>query len=150
MGKRCLRESGLVGTVKTQMTHRIILTALLLLLSGCQKTPEQARMELAELGIEFSPSVFHESVENSDVVVVELFLTAGMNPDLDDVKYSELTPLMQATLKNHLAVVRVLLGWGAEINAQDSNGKTALDLATEQGHNEMVRLLVRAREGWLE
>ncbi len=131
------------------MTHRIILTALLLLLSGCQQTPERARKELAELGVEFSPYSFHQSVRNGDAVVVELFLTAGMNPDLDDVN-SELTPLRQATLKNHLAVVRVLLDWGAEINAQDSNGKTALDLATEQGHTEMVRLLVRAREGWLD
>ena len=131
------------------MTHRIILTALLLLLSGCQKTPEQARRELAEFGIEFTPYSFHQSVRNGDAVAVELFLTTGMNPDLDDVN-SELTPLIQATLNNHLAVVGVLLDWGAEINAQDSNGKTALDLATEQGHNEMVRLLVRAREGWLE
>jgi len=66
------------------MTHRIILTALLLLLTGCQQSPEQARKELAELGVEFSPSVFHESAENGDVVVVELFLTAGMNPDITD------------------------------------------------------------------
>ena len=69
------------------MTHRIILTALLLLLSGCQKTPEQARKELSELGIEYSQAAFLSRVANGDAVVVELFLTAGMSPDVGNALF---------------------------------------------------------------
>jgi len=124
------------------MTHRIILTALLLLLSGCQQSPEQARRELAELGVEFTPSVFYESVENSDVVVVELFLTAGMNPDIPD-EDDDVTPLIIAIIKNNLSVARALIDSGAKVDIQE-NGTTLLELTVELGHTEMVGLLLRA------
>ena len=126
---------------QTQMTHRIILTALLLLLSGCQKTPEQARKELAELGVEFSPSVFHESVENGDVVVVELFLTAGMSPDITDE--DGVAPLNRAVMKNNVGIARALLDSGAKVDIQKSD-ITLLDAAVLLGYTEMVRLLAGA------
>jgi len=128
--------------VKTQMKSRVLLTALLLLLAGCQQTPEQARRELAELGVEFSPAVFHESAENGDLVVVELFLTAGMNPDITD-EDDDVTPLVRAVFKNNLRVARALLDSGAKVDIQ-WNGTTLLDLAAELGHTEIVGLLVRA------
>ena len=56
------------------MKRMILLTALLLLPTGCQQTPEQARKELADLGISFSESDFAAAVTNSDIVAVELFL----------------------------------------------------------------------------
>ncbi len=121
------------------MKRRIILTTLVLLLTGCQRTPEQARKELAELGVEFTAPVFHASAENSDVVVVELFLTAGMNPDITDE--DGITPLMRAVLKNNLSIARALLDSGAKVDPQ-GNALTPLDLATELGHTGMVRLLV--------
>ncbi len=119
------------------MKRRILLTALLLLLTGCQQSPEQARKELAELGVAFSPSVFHESVENGDVVVVELFLTAGMKPDITDEDGR--TALMRAVLKNNLSVARVLLDSGAKVEPRG-----LVDWPAEQGHTEMVRLLAGA------
>jgi len=124
------------------MKRRIILTALLLLLPGCQQTPEQARKELAELGVEFTAPVFHESVENSDIVVVELFLTAGMNPDITE-EDDDVTPLMRAIFKNNVSVARALLDSGAKPDLE-ANGTTLLDATVELGHTEMVGLLVRA------
>ena len=124
------------------MKHRIFLTALLLLLTGCQKeTPELARKELTELGVEFSPSAFLESVENGDIVVVELFLTAGMNPDITDE--AGIAPLMRAVLNNNLSVARALLDWEAKVDTPKVIGRTPLDWAVELGHTEMVRLLAR-------
>ena len=124
------------------MKRRILLTALLVLLTGCQQTPEQARKELAELGVEFTAPVFNASAENGDIVVVELFLTTGMNPDITDE--SGMTPLMRAAGKNNLSVARALLDSGAKVDPRQGNLTTPLDLAAEQGHTEMVELLLRA------
>jgi len=124
------------------MKRRILLTALLLLLPGCQQTPEQARKELAELGVEFSPSVFHESAENGDVVVVELFLTAGMNPDKTD-EYG-VAPLTKAVVENNLTVARALLNAGASVDIHEKDGMTLLDVAASGSHIEMARLLAGA------
>ena len=123
------------------MKRRILLTALLLLLTGCQQTPEQARRELAELGVEFTAPVFHASAENGDVVVVELFLKAGMNPDITNE--DDVAPLMRAISKNNLSIARALLDSGAKID-YEKNDITLLDLAAGLGHTEMVGLLVRA------
>ena len=123
------------------MKRRILLTALLLLLTGCQQTPEQARRELAELGVEFTAPVFHASVENSDFVVVELFLKAGMNPDITNE--DDVAPLMRAISKDNLSIARALLDSGAKID-YEKNDITLLDLAAGLGHTEMVGLLVRA------
>lgn len=122
------------------MKRRILLTAVLFLL-GCQQTPEQARRELAELGVEFSPSVFHESLENGDIVVVELFLTAGMNPDITDE--DGLLPLTKAVAENNLSIARALLDSGAKVD-YEKEGITLLDLAAVGSQTEMVRLLARA------
>ena len=124
------------------MKRSILLTILLLLLTGCQQTPEQARKELAELGVEFTAPVFHASVENGDIVVVELFLTAGMNPDITDE--DGVTPLLRAVLKNNLSVARVLLDSGAKVDPLQENAMTPLDLAVELGYTEMVGMLVTA------
>jgi len=125
------------------MKRRILLITLLLLLPGCQKTPEQARKELAELGVEFTAPVFHASAENGDLVVVELFLTAGMNPDIIDDD-DDVTPLIRAVMKNNLSVVRALLDSGAKVDPTQENHITPLEVAIEQGHTEMVRLLLEA------
>ena len=121
----------------------MILPALLFLItSSCQRTLEQARRELAELRVEFRQGVFHPSVENGDAVVVELFLTAGMNPDLVDD--DGLTPLMKAASNGHLNVARVLLNSGARTETQTGFRIAALDMAAERGRTAMVKLLVEA------
>jgi hypothetical protein len=124
------------------MKRRIILTALLLLLTGCQQTPEQARRELAELGVEFTAPVFHASAENGDVVVVELFLTAGMNPDITEE--DGVTPLMRAVLKNNVGIARALLDSGAKVDIHEKDGMTLLDVAALGSHIEMAKLLAGA------
>jgi ankyrin repeat protein len=51
------------------------------------------------------------------------------------------TPLMIATVFNHIDVVEALLNAGADIDLRDGNGKTALDLAPEYGRPEVAQLL---------
>lgn len=42
--------------------------------------------------------------------------------------------LVQASVNNHLGVVRRLIDKGADVNAADSNGATELIMASENGH----------------
>ncbi len=49
-----------------------------------------------------------------------------------------------AVSRGHIEVVKILLANGADINAKDKNGITALNLASENGYKEIVYLLLTA------
>jgi len=46
----------------------------------------------------------------------------------------ELPRLMEASERGHLGVVQALLKWGADVNAQNVSGRTALMEASCKGH----------------
>jgi len=46
-----------------------------------------------------------------------------------------------ASYNEALEVVRLLLEYGADVEAKNSRGETALQEATEKGHDEVVKLL---------
>ena len=55
------------------------------------------------------------------------------------------TPLICATIVGDIEVVKFLLGiHGIKINARTIHGNTAMDLARENGHNQIVDLLVQS------
>ena len=62
---------------------RALLATLLLAFMGCQQSPEQARQKLADLDIQFDNESLGSSIRNGDVVVVKLFLAAGMDPNTE-------------------------------------------------------------------
>ena len=72
---------------------------------------------------------------------VRVLLEAGANPNLGDDDGDE-TPLMRA---RNDEICSLLIDAGADINAQRSNGVTALMIAAQQtGNLEKVKLLIKA------
>jgi len=74
--------------------------------------------------------------------VVMVLIAAGMAPN--DVYANDLTPLMWAAGFGKTATVRALLAAGADASRKDNRGKTAADMAREQGFNETVAVLQAA------
>ena len=52
---------------------------------------------------------------------------------------------MYAAEKGHIEIVKLLLDHGADINAKDKDGKTALDLARENNKEKIVEYLKQAK-----
>jgi ankyrin repeat protein len=53
------------------------------------------------------------------------------------------TPLKIASVQGNVAVISALLDYGADINALNEDGCTALHHAVSQGHTEAAALLVK-------
>eukprot|EP00747_Dinoflagellata_sp_TGD_P163411 gnl/TRDRNA2_/TRDRNA2_182055_c0_seq1.p1 gnl/TRDRNA2_/TRDRNA2_182055_c0~~gnl/TRDRNA2_/TRDRNA2_182055_c0_seq1.p1 ORF type:complete len:252 (+),score=79.99 gnl/TRDRNA2_/TRDRNA2_182055_c0_seq1:69-824(+) len=56
-------------------------------------------------------------------------------------KYTQRTALHAAAINGHVETVKLLLSFGADKDAQDTYGKTALDLAKEMEFDDVITLL---------
>ena len=70
---------------------------------------------------------------------VKILLTAGANLDIND---KSMTPMMLAVCAGHYEVARELIEAGAKVNTQESQGLTALFMASENGDLKTVQLLL--------
>lgn len=78
----------------------------------------------------------------SHVNVAEALLDAGADPNGKDDR--GVTPLMGAAFSNQVSMVRLLLYRGGDIRARSNEGFTASDLAANQGHSQVMKLLQQA------
>ena len=77
------------------------------------------------------------------IAIVESLLAVGTDPGAA-AAHSLVTPLIRAAEGGHPAIVRLLLTRGADPNAQDAEGRTALAAAAAHGDPALVRLLIDA------
>ena len=91
-------------------------------------------------------TVFLNAALHGYLEIMDLLLNAGADPTIPDKNRN--TPLMQAAAySGETAAVRRLLEIEAvkeNINAQNTRGKTAFLKAKEQGHQEIMDLLLEA------
>ncbi len=81
------------------------------------------------------------AVPAGDVIVLQLFLTAGIK--VDARSYNErITALMATSARGNYKAVSFLLGKGAEVNAKDRRGRNALMFAARGGSAETVTMLI--------
>jgi ankyrin repeat protein len=68
----------------------------------------------------------------------------GHDPGLVNARIGKLrsTPLMRAAEKGHAEVVRWLVDQGVALDERDTDGNTAVSLASSCGHPPVVRLLL--------
>ncbi|KAM0151017.1 hypothetical protein ACHAQE_008675 [Botrytis cinerea] len=77
--------------------------------------------------------------------MAKFLLQSGMNANLRDKNELSLgwTPLMHAAVRGHESIVKLLLEYGAEINAKCGDGLTSLDQAVVVGSMVIVDLLLK-------
>jgi ankyrin repeat protein len=149
----------------------LMLTCLLLLPLGCQRSPAPARAESPNLATQAAAPNHQVSApergkafEEALVVAIHHFAEEGeidhlralleQYPRLVDRNITirnekpgahfYMTPLDRAVLKERREVVQYLIGKGADVNYQLQGGWTILHTAAKRGDLEIVKLLVNA------
>ncbi len=100
---------------------------------------QDARAELERRGIELDKWSFERRIRRGDLETVELFLAAGMDPD---VRVHVSPVLSSAVSEGHAGVVQTLLRAGASL--ADGRGGDHLIVAALGDHREIVRELLDA------
>jgi serine/threonine protein kinase len=100
----------------------------------------EARAKLSQKNIPYSEEAFTRAVEHGDTDAVELFLDAGMSPEVKDSDGR--TALINAASRGSDSISRKLLRKGAVVNARDNAGSTALMEAAARDHQATTRALL--------
>ena len=92
---------------------------------------------------EHGNTILMYAVEVNCTELVDYLLSLGANVNAK-VKHGGGTPLMTASFKGHVALVRKLLVAGADVNAKDQAGWTALKNAVVYQQNDVIKVLIEA------
>lgn len=106
-----------------------------------EQRPHAARAKLVAMDL-FNEEGFLESASRGDLKLIDLYLTAGMDPNVSTKK--GITSLMKATGGGHYEVVERLLGAGADATVGSRDAAPALVWAAARGNDAMVRVLLEA------
>jgi ankyrin repeat protein len=120
---------------------------LLFLLSGCgpprndQPTPGAAKQLLKLRGYEFDEESFLRAAAASDLIAVNTFFAAGINPNAKD-ESSGATALIAAASRGDMPIVQALLKRNAHVNERDNAQFTALLRALQNKHDAVAEILL--------
>lgn len=122
--------------------YRMTLASLVIpvmFFSNCGKSSEQARIELGQMDIPYTKEAFIEYASTGDAVVVDLFLTAGMDVNARHFSYKmERATALEATLwDRHYEIAKTLIDHGAEVTSHAMGA-----LARRKGNVEMMKYLL--------
>ena len=126
--KRCTfcdrRACTITGDTMRQYVGAVWWFLFVIFSAACEHTPESARKELGQLGVAYSPQAFITSLTNNDLVTVQLFLKAGMDPNTTSAQ--GIPALLIATMncdgklredkKTHADIAKALIAHGANVD----------------------------------
>lgn len=97
-----------------------------------------ARWQIHSIGLPYSPLAFSVGVDKGNTKIVELYLKAGMNPDIPASEASNFwestcTGLYIAALNYDLEMGKLLLNWGASPNPVCAGSRSILQLFLDGG-----------------
>ncbi|MEO6004305.1 MAG: ankyrin repeat domain-containing protein [Opitutus sp.] len=101
---------------------------------------EDARLKLAQLSVPYTADEFVERAGAGDLTLINLFLAAGMDPNVILYERGGPTALFLAARENHPEVVEALLKAGAKIINESSN---AIEAAAQSGNVELLNRLLK-------
>jgi ankyrin repeat protein len=87
-------------------------------------------------------NALHSAVARQNMELCKLFISHGANVNAGQTQ--NITPLHSAAHLGNLELIKLLTDNGADIGSKTDDGKTALDFAVADGHNE-VRLYLEER-----
>jgi hypothetical protein len=107
-------------------------------------TQKEALEMLKQLDIPATAQNLAYYAQENDLNKVELLLIGGVNPNevFVNSKSRKVIALISASGEGHMSIIKVLLEYGADINAQDDDGRTALHLAIQYDKKEAVKFLI--------
>ena len=86
-------------------------------------------------------SALHFASRKGYTDIVNILLDNGASVESRDTDYGR-TPLFFAAAKGQTDVVRALVSAGADVNTQRNDGRSALSIASEEGHTEVAKMLL--------
>ncbi|AZL15168.1 ankyrin repeat domain-containing protein [Rickettsiales endosymbiont of Stachyamoeba lipophora] len=127
--------------------------------NNCQSAPlhaavEDAGTEMVKLLLDkganieakdhFDCTPLHKAVERGirALDVIKLLLNSGASVNAKD-KYRLNTPLHKAIKSNSFSITNLLIDHGADTEAKNSRGQTALDVAVDKNNQEIIDLLLQ-------
>ncbi|HJT66709.1 MAG TPA: ankyrin repeat domain-containing protein [Pyrinomonadaceae bacterium] len=132
--------------MQKMIPHCAIIVSLLLC-GGCatipgsrEAAPESAQRLLKLRGYNFDEKSFFAAGQARDVMAINAFLDAGINPNAQDADGR--TVLMAAAAHGDLDVVHTMLLRNVDLNVKDKRGYTALSHATEAMYEDVVDALL--------
>ena len=101
--------------------------------------------ELARAGAEDGFTALHlVAFFNGDPRVARVLLDAGTDPDVVAANGTQLRPINSAAAAGSDEIVALLIERGADVDAQQRGGYTALHSAAANGNQGLARLLIEA------
>lgn len=86
---------------------------------------------------------FFEAVENNDIEKSDELLSSTVDVNARTAKANDRTALHLAAHAGHYGLVALLVNrYGADVNAEDSEGDIPLQLATDRHHMQIVKFLL--------
>lgn len=116
-----------------------VLISTLIACSPSGKEMGAARAKLREMGIEFSEQDFFNQVVQNRPETVNLFLTAGMDPNVAE---EDKPVLLESCRRGFSEVGLTLIEAGADPNARDGYGVTCLMYAAITGSSDLMQKLI--------